>query len=105
MDKTLKEIGRPVLLAITVLGFIWFWPLGLALLALMAWSGMLGFSAVGAPWTGSFWSSGNSAFDKYIEEARAALDKERDAFEDFIKEKLNKKDQAEFAEFRGRKRK
>ncbi len=96
MNKMLEDVGRPVLLGVMAIGFMWFWPIGLAVLAYLAWTGMLGNKG---GWSFNFWSSGNSAFDKHQAEARAALEKERDDFRAYIAEKLTEKDQAEFADF------
>lgn len=98
-SEFIKNVGRPVWLGLMAVGFLWFWPVGLFILALLAWNGMLGNQGGSVPWSASFWSSGNAAFDKHQQEARAALDKEREDFAAFIKEKLTAKDQAEFAEF------
>ncbi len=101
MNAFAKDIGRPVWLAMMVIGFVWFWPLGLAILAYMVWSGQLGLGGSGAGplWSFGFWSSGNAAFDKHMADARAQLEQERADFKTFIENKLSEKDQAEFAEF------
>jgi hypothetical protein len=39
---TLDDYGRPAWLAVMVLGFILFWPIGLAILAYLIWSGRMG---------------------------------------------------------------
>lgn len=36
------KFGKPAWIALTVLGFALFWPLGLALLAFLLWSGRMG---------------------------------------------------------------
>ena len=38
----IDDIGRPAWIALMVLGFIVFWPLGLAILAYIIWSGRMG---------------------------------------------------------------
>src|SRR2546427_10141741 len=38
---TLDEIGRPAWIALMVLSFIVYWPLGLAMLAFLIWSGRM----------------------------------------------------------------
>ena len=40
--ERLDEIGKPVWSALMVLGFALFWPVGLALLAFLLWSGRWG---------------------------------------------------------------
>lgn len=42
MVARLDDLGRPAWLAVMILGFIIFWPLGLATLAFMIWSGRMG---------------------------------------------------------------
>lgn len=98
----LKDIGRPVWLALMVLGFIWFWPVGLGILAYLAWSGQIGIKGAGMPWSPAFWSSGNKAFDKHQAEARAALDAEREMFGKFLDERLDAEQRAEFEAFKAK---
>ncbi len=38
----LDEYGKPAWIALIVLGFIAFWPIGLAILAFTIWSGRMG---------------------------------------------------------------
>jgi len=97
MQNILNNVGKPVWFVLMALGFMWFWPIGLAVFCYVAWD--YAKSNVSAPWSMSFWSSGNAAFDKHQEEVRAQLQKEREDFAEFIKQKLSEKDQAEFAEF------
>ena len=86
----LDELGKPAWIALIVLGFIAFWPLGLAILIFTIWSGRMGCGYHGyGHWEhkmermqakmdrlrermtqgGGFWgnvpSSGNRAFDEY----------------------------------------
>ena len=39
--EKLDELGKPAWIALIILSFIAFWPLGLAVLAFMIWSGRL----------------------------------------------------------------
>ena len=39
--EKLDELGRPAWIALMILGFIAFWPLGLAILAFLIWSGRM----------------------------------------------------------------
>ena len=98
------QMTKPIWLALMAIGFVWFWPVGLAVLAYLVWNGELGWkgATAGFPWNKSFWSSGNKAYDTYYQEALSNLEKEKEAFAEFIQEKLNEKDQAEFAEFRAK---
>jgi Protein of unknown function (DUF2852) len=41
----IDDFGRPAWIALMVLGFIVFWPIGLAILAYIIWSGRMGCSA------------------------------------------------------------
>ena len=41
----IDDFGRPAWLVLMVLGFIVFWPIGLAVLAYIIWSGRMGCSA------------------------------------------------------------
>ena len=70
-ESWLDERGKGAWIAAMVLGFIFFWPLGLALLAYMIWSKRM-FSGNCAKRAhkyhqrghrGAFKSSGNTAFD------------------------------------------
>ncbi len=73
-ETWLDERGKGAWIAATVLGFIFFWPLGLFLLAYMIWSKRM-FKGNCAHRGGhmthyrtrhaAFKSSGNSAFDAY----------------------------------------
>ncbi len=86
-----------------VLGFIFVWPVGLALLFYMIWNKRMfsrscrtssarhGFSAMRP--------SGNTAFDAYKEDTLRRLEDERGGFEDFLQRLRDAKDKAEFDEF------
>lgn len=111
-----------------VLGFILFWPLGLAMLAYIIWGEKFGGSPEkaqayfnkGKAWCSSNkhqhrgWnnrsygmsSSGNAAFDDYraeqlkrLEEERARLDAEIDAFHEYMANLNKAKDREEFDRF------
>ena len=43
----IDDFGRPAWITLMVLGFIVFWPIGLAILAYMLWSGRMGCGRVG----------------------------------------------------------
>lgn len=100
MTKVLENVGKPVWFVLMALGFMWFWPIGLAVFCYVAWSYFN--SNLSMPWQFAFWSSGNTAFDKHYEEALQALEKEKSEFAEFIKQKLSDKDQTEFNEFRSK---
>ncbi len=82
----LDERGKPAWIAATVLGFIFFWPVGLALLAYAIWSKRMfnrSHSCGGHRmhrmdrYAGAYASSGNSAFDAYKAETLRRLEDEQ----------------------------
>jgi len=89
--------------------FIFFWPIGLALLAYMIWSKRMfnkGCShtrtAHEAEWTNrrhGFRPSGNTAFDAYKADTLKRLMDEQEQFESFLERLRAAKDQSEFDEF------
>jgi hypothetical protein len=86
-----------------VLGFIVFWPVGLALLAYMIW-GKGFFSRSRRDVTACFAaplskSSGNAAFDAYRDETMRRLEEEQENFESFLARLREAKDKAEFDAF------
>ncbi|MDO6669693.1 DUF2852 domain-containing protein [Paracoccus sp. 1_MG-2023] len=93
--------GRLAWIAAMVLGFIAFWPAGLALLTYMIWSNrMFGCSKrttrslrYSAP------STGNSAFDAYREQTLKRLEDEHAEFLNFLEKLREAKDKAEFDQF------
>jgi len=106
----LDERGKGAWIAAMVLGFIFFWPLGLALLAYMIWSKRM-FSGRCAQrrshdhatkWMNrrhGFRSSGNTAFDSYKAETLRRLEEEQEAFESFLERLRAAKDKQEFDAF------
>lgn len=114
----LDDIGKPAWIGVMVLGFILFWPVGLALLIYLIWSGRMACgrrsmdeirSARGrwyGPWNGPTWrrSSGNVAFDEYREETLRRLEEEQKEFMDFLDRLRQAKDKAEFDQFMNERR-
>jgi hypothetical protein len=116
---TLDELGKPAWIALMVLGFCIWWPLGLAALAFIIGSGRMSCwkrNAVG-PWNGAadqarrpgtWWqpkrSSGNRAFDDYREETLRRLEEEQREFKDFLARLRLAKDKAEFDQFMAERR-
>lgn len=115
MVLKLDDIGRPAWIALMVAGFIIFWPLGLAVLAFLLWSGRMGHGW-GRDWTrgmkcssmrgrwhrshdGWSGSSGNRAFDDYREETLKRLEDEQREFRSFLERLRLAKDRAEFDQF------
>ena len=101
-EAWLDDRGKGAWIAAMVLGFIFFWPIGLALLAYMIWSKRM-FNGSCAKRTHharhAFKSSGNSAFDAYKAETLRRLQDEQDAFEAFLGRLRDAKDKAEFDQF------
>jgi hypothetical protein len=119
----LDEFGKPAWIALTILGFFAWWPLGLVILAFMIGSGrmgcwnhhggmsrwqnkmermqtkmdrMRGFSS--GDWWGPH-SSGNRAFDDYRSETLNRLEEEQREFKDFLQRLRFAKDREEFDQF------
>lgn len=101
----LDERGKGAWIAAMVLGFIFFWPVGLALLAYMIWSKRM-FSgkcinrkSMTRNHRGAFRTSGNMAFDAYKHETLQRLEEEQKNFEGFLQRLRESKDKAEFDQF------
>ncbi|PWR04652.1 hypothetical protein DKT77_00130 [Meridianimarinicoccus roseus] len=100
-ETWLDQRGKGAWIAAMVLGFIFFWPVGLALLAYMIWSKRM-FKSCGhraRHATHTFKSSGNSAFDAYKADTLRRLEEEQDSFQEFLKRLRDAKDKAEFDQF------
>ena len=100
-EMWLDDHGRGAWIAAMVLGFIFFWPAGLAILFYMIWGKkMFGSKScrtangheLGRP-------SGNSAFDAYRTETLQRLEDEQQAFDDFLRRLREAKDKTEFDAF------
>ncbi|HEU5017117.1 MAG TPA: DUF2852 domain-containing protein [Pseudolabrys sp.] len=133
-DLTAKidEFGKLAWIALIVLGFIAFWPLGLAILAFTIWSGRMGCgyhagrgydrwqhkmermqrkmdwmrARMGGS-TGAYAytrPSGNRAFDEYRAETLRRLEEEQREFRDFLERLRMAKDKAEFDQFMAERR-
>lgn len=119
---TLDDYGRPAWIGVMVLGFILFWPVGLAILAYLIWSGRMGMGCGrngnmsrwqqhmadrwdrkmerwGRDFRGGFQSSGNVAFDEYREETIRRLEEEQREFREFLARLRKAKDKSEFDQF------
>ncbi|HQU68256.1 MAG TPA: DUF2852 domain-containing protein [Albidovulum sp.] len=109
----LDQRGKGAWIAAMVLGFIAFWPIGLALLAYMIWSKRMFSKCQGRLARHDhhahmndmrmrrygFRPSGNSAFDAYKADTIDRLEHEQDEFEAFLKRLRESKDKAEFDEY------
>jgi uncharacterized protein DUF2852 len=109
----MDELGKPAWIALLVLTFVIAWPIGLALLAYLIWSGRMACGSHGR-WYGrqekmerwrENWrrgwggSSGNAAFDEYRSETLKRLEEEEREFRDFLDRLRKAKDKAEFDQF------
>jgi hypothetical protein len=107
---------HPAELALMILGFVLFWPVGLAALFYFLWRKKMGCNWRGQSWRpdrafrdqafNMFHGSGNAAFDDYraavlkrLEEERRKLDEEQMAFRAFVERLRRAKDQEEFDRF------
>lgn len=107
-EAWLDSKGKGAWIAAMVLGFVFFWPVGLALLAYMIWSKRMfskscrragrhnemrrsGYAAMK--------TSGNSAFDSYKAETLRRLEDEQEQFESFLERLREAKDKTEFDQF------
>ena len=110
-EAWLDDRGKPAWIAAMVLGFIAFWPIGLALLAYMIWSKRM-FNRSGSCATRNDRSrdaframdravrpSGNTVFDAYKAETLRRLEEEQTAFENFLQRLRDAKDKQEFDAF------
>ena len=115
----IRPAWTPATIALMVIGFVVFWPLGLAMLAYIIWGDRLaGFKRdVNRATDGVFagcrrasWKTsavtGNVAFDDWREkelerlvEERRKLDEMRDEFDAYARELRRAKDQEEFDRF------
>ena len=103
-ETWLDERGKGAWIAAMIVGFIFFWPIGLALLAYMIWSKRMfnrscATRRTHAPTRHSFKTSGNNAFDSYKAETLRRLEDEQDAFEAFLQRLREAKDKSEFDDF------
>jgi hypothetical protein len=129
----LDEFGRPAWILLVILGFIVWWPLGLAALAFMIGSGRMGCwnhrslarwqdkmdrmqdrmermrgrmegMGAGQDWWGQPRSSGNRAFDEYRTETLHRLEEEQREFQEFLRRLRFAKDKTEFDQFMAERR-
>lgn len=132
MVDRLDDFGKPAWIAVMVLGFVVFWPVGLAILAYLLWSGRMtcGWHSGRSRWQGRFadkwaadkWNracsrveeevrtfasgggSGNKAFDEYREATLKRLEEEERDFRTFLDKLRQAKDKAEFDQFMSERR-
>jgi hypothetical protein len=115
----LRPAWTPLTIALMVIGFMLFWPLGLIMLAYILWGDHVPefrrhFAGMRRDWSRDWGGcgprgysrSGNSAFDDYrerelrrIDEQRRKLDEERREYEAFVHNLRRARDQEEFDRF------
>ena len=113
----IDEFGRPAWIALMVVSFIVWWPLGLATLFFLLGSGRMGrmgwcgrqagrwYRNEETPGDAGWWpgrrqsSSGNRAFDEYRAETLRRLEDEQREFKEFLERLRHAKDKAEFDQF------
>jgi Protein of unknown function (DUF2852) len=113
----LDEFGKPGWIALIIVGFIIWWPVGLATLAYAIGSGRMSCSKrhdAGrwhadplenvAEWWKQPRSSGNRAFDEYRAETLRRLEEEQREFREFLERLRLAKDKAEFDQFMAERR-
>jgi len=102
-ENWMDRRGKGAWIAAMILGFIFFWPLGLALLFYMIWSDRMFSKSHSCSRSKSFYrrdaSSGNAAFDAYKADTLRRLEEEQQKFEAFMDRLRAAKDQSEFDEF------
>ena len=119
MVERIDDLGRPAWIGLMVLGFIVFWPFGLALLAYLIWSGRMGCGRSGdmTRWQSRMaerferkaerWGmqarasapTGNKAFDDYRSDVLRRLEDEAEEFRSYLERLRMAKDKAEFDQF------
>ena len=107
VEMWLDDRGKGAWVATMILGFIFFWPVGLALLAYMIWSKRMFSKGCGARRDHAarfaahrgFRSSGNSAFDSYKADTLNRLQHEQEEFEAFLERLRASKDKSEFDQY------
>src|ERR1700730_1677083 len=109
----LDDLGNPAWIALTVVSFLVWWPLGLIALGYLVGSGRIArWTGCGARhwqnrtqgntsgwWGGRSASSGNRAFDEYRAETLRRLEEEQREFKEFLDRLRHAQDKAEFDQF------
>ncbi|MEX5726717.1 hypothetical protein Ga0609869_000070 [Rhodovulum iodosum] len=105
-ESWLDQRGKGAWIVAMVLGFILFWPIGLAILFYMIWSNRMFTGRRKSDSTynvciraNRMKTTGNTAFDAYKAETLRRLEDEQQAFEDFLDRLRQAKDKAEFDQF------
>jgi len=105
LSRIVDWLDRNGLLAwigLMVLGFVFFWPIGLVILGFLIGSKRMfskKLAGMKRPLRKGFRSSGNTAFDGYRDETLKRLEREQKEFGDFLQRLRDAKDKAEFDRF------
>ncbi len=106
-----EELPTGIKIALMVLGFIVFWPIGLAVLGYLFWRNEMGcrnkhsgsrqgcWGGLNKGAGGAGFSSGNMAFDEYREATLKQLEQDQREFTVFIDQLRRAKDQRQFDDF------
>ncbi|WP_224823598.1 DUF2852 domain-containing protein [Cognatishimia sp. MH4019] len=101
-EMWLDERGKAAWIALMVLSFIFFWPIGLLVLGYMIMNNKFaggGCSRRMRHASHAMSSTGNAAFDAYKADTLRRLEEEQENFEAFLKRLRDAKDKAEFDQF------
>jgi hypothetical protein len=111
----LDEVPDALWIALAIFGLVVWWPLGLAVLAYILWSGRM--RCCGLSWNNEAHAvdrasnrsrrprtSGNQAFDEYRAETLRRLEEEQQAFQEYLGRLRTAKDRAEFDAFMAERR-
>lgn len=100
-ERWLDERGKAAWLAAMILGFIFIWPVGLAILFYMIWSKRMSrsFFCNRSSRRSTPSATGNTAFDAYRDETLKRLEDEQTAFQGFLQRLREAKDKTEFDQF------
>ena len=114
--EALDQFGKPAWITVMVLGFIFWWPIGLVILGVMIWSGRMGCGrGHWGQWKQEKWGrhgrwgarspySGNSAFEEYKAETLRRLEDEQREFMEYLQRLRHAKDKTEFDQFMAERR-
>ena len=112
----LDELPKLIWIVLAILGFIYWWPLGLAVLAYAVWSGKMGCCGMNfdrwrddtnrqaRDWWRQLRTSGNQAFDDYRAATLRRLEEEQQEFRQFLSRLRLTKDKTEFDQFMAERR-
>ena len=122
--QRVDEYGKAGWITLMVLSFIIFWPIGLAILGYMLWSGRMGSWMKASHKAPGKWydysatnrdtvsrcsmrkhrrhglkPTGNAAFDEYREQTMQRLEEEQQQFQDYLERLRQARDKEEFDSF------